>query len=127
MTTIIDAPQLRAAMVEAIAEKGEDYVYPDYRAGCYYWPVPTGTRVACLIGVALHKLGVPVETLRELNELGAIGDPKVEDEMRRAGFELSPLALAGAGRAQRLQDTGYPWDHALAGFDDETTKGTVLS
>lgn len=105
-----------AALHEAVAERGGDFVYPDewkrdipdsYVSVCQYYA--DGVGPACLIGVALSKLGVPDEYLAKIRGGAA-------NELRRLGVEDGPL-LDAAVIAQMSQDGGHTWGVALNDFD----------
>ena len=103
-----------AAMRKAVAERGEDFVYPDeWRKAsedgesCMY--VHEG-KPACLIGLAVYiATGELVPDAYE----GAMADevigdrmPGVSDRARKAAFE-----------AQATQDDGFTWGEALREFE----------
>lgn len=99
-------------LAEAVAEKGEDFVYVDEfgqqadESGyvrCHY---VHGDQPGCIVGNVLHRAGVP------LDELGAY-------EAQNAGDLFQGLFVA-EGEAVRLlnavqsrQDLGVPWGEAL--------------
>lgn len=112
MTIQITAENFTAAMREAVAERGEDYVYSDGQpgweakdGGCRY-ALDDGTP-ACLIGLALYKVDpslVPTDdglnAYQVLYSLGASKD-----------------VLLAAGNAQEMQDTGKTWGQALVMYE----------
>lgn len=115
------------ALDEAVAEKGADYVYPrrttensqpEFGGGCDY--VRDGAP-SCIAANALHRLGVPVETLQILDHLapGGVGiDTRgVPAVLRAAGFEPGSAydhhgALGTLRKAQCRQDQGVAWGEA---------------
>lgn len=111
--------QLTAAMREAVAERGADFVYPKGQAGWTYnqYGVSLCRYVrsdveepACLIGVVLHKLGVSLGQLS-----GFEGDNSYA--VVPALFPDSPLFLERAlAAAQSAQDNGRTWGVALQRF-----------
>lgn len=110
---MITEEEFTAAMEAAVAERGEDFVYPDewrdeYSEACRY-SLPDGTP-ACIIGLALHKINpalVPTydNTERALDVFEAIGDVPQN------------VALA-AQRAQSQQDADKTWGVALEAYKD---------
>jgi len=102
MTTL---EQTLAALEEAVAERGEDYVYDEHDDGGHCVYVKDG-RPSCLVGNALVKLGVI--TVEEL----------VPFETKSANYVTralnAPVAVQAAlCRAQAVQDDGEPWGAAL--------------
>lgn len=100
---------------KAVADKGEDYVYPnelredgDPEGACRYTVDGKG---ACIVGVAIEN---------------AVGTPYPENNRNfmaatvlRGDYGLL-WDLAGAfGVAQVMQDGGTPWGHALVAFEEE--------
>lgn len=109
------------ALQDAVAIKGEDYVYPDSakvgsNRSCVYFNEGDGTP-ACIVGHALASWGY---TLTDLNSAGAyLGD------MNEAGatpsfFEALNIEITDArtgallGLAQDAQDTGRAWGIAVS-------------
>ena len=122
MTIQITDQQFIDALEAAVAERGRDFVYPrgDRRwsklpdsdeetlvNSCLYVK-PDGSGAACLIGLALHKAGVPLDYLAQHE-----GDP--------AGRVMVNLGVSwpvrsAAGEAQSSQDLGATWGDALDEF-----------
>jgi hypothetical protein len=106
----IDATEeaFTAAMRAAVAERGEDYVYPREERGyaCVY---TFNGEPDCLIGLALFKMGVPITFLQDCdgmnNALGVLLD---------LGF--SRYVADAADWAQSLQDKGHTWGESLGGY-----------
>lgn len=105
---------------EAVAERGEDYVYPNelkmyYRDGpeptmCRYVK-PDGSGPACIVGVVLHKYGVSLETLAEHEtEAGW----RVAREL---GVDTRSRQMLST--AQDAQDGGKTWGAALVNAESE--------
>lgn len=121
MTVRITRENFTAAMRAAVAERGEDFVYPAVGSelaeqgwrteeweACVY-VLPDGSP-ACLIGLALYKIDPGILTHAE---------PQSDDAgrvMGRAGVQDGTLLLA-AGRAQSAQDRGVPWGEALSEYE----------
>lgn len=101
------------AMREAVRQRGEDFVYPkEWRedGGCrYYVESPLGsTEGACIVGKAIEV---------------ATGSPYTgyngpAHEILTAEYDLDDQGVADAAFvAQRAQDVGGTWGHALAEFE----------
>lgn len=100
---------------EAVAGR-EDYVYehPDETednpdVGCAYMH---GEQPGCLIGVALHKAGVPLSVLATLNA-NHINSIDVVSQLGAAGYTFGDGALRILLAAQLMQDERHPWSVAL--------------
>ena len=104
-----------AAMRKAVAERGEDFVYPDEwreasedRESCMY--VHKG-KPACLIGLAVYiATGKLVPDDLEGSTAGFVVRscvPGVSDVVGRAAF-----------KAQAAQDVGETWGQALKEFEE---------
>jgi hypothetical protein len=120
-------------MEEAVALKGEDYVYeqptsnPDdiLSPTCYYvWD----NQPSCIVGHVLYAAGVPLDDLHEHEGNAALmvaaalipewNDGK--DDSSRVG----PTRLVRAlDKAQSAQDSGSTWGEALRAFKEELTRG----
>lgn len=119
MTAVITVTpeQFDTAMEQAVRERGPDFVYPKGESG---WRLnPSGMcryvrtdkeEPACLIGLALFKLGVPLEELRGYESSGA---DIVIDGTTSLGHED---VFAAATTAQSIQDEGSTWGEALRGY-----------
>lgn len=102
----ISTDQLWDEVVKVAAER-PDYVYPDLDY-CHY---ESDGQPACLVGHALHRLGVPVETLALFDfESGGI-EQVVGDNPDL--FEGGGKPLYAVSWAQQLQDEGLPWGGAV--------------
>lgn len=118
-TTALDLETTRRFLAEAIAEKGEDYVYPlDGYESCAYLEYDTDkkpTGPSCLVGHVLVKAGVPMAALMEEEGSSALA----------AVYDLlpdTPERLTSALRAaQTLQDAGETWGSAVAEFERVVT------
>ena len=109
-----------ALLREAVIGR-EDYVYmhpdetPDVTdVGCAY---THGDQPGCLIGVALHIAGVPIEVLAALNH-NHISSMDVLDDLLEAGFALDNHAVHVFMCAQLAQDDREPWKVALHRAED---------
>lgn len=106
--------QVRQALAEAVAEKGDDYVYTNPEgesakgsaASCYY---VHGDVPGCLVGNALHRLGVPLWALeaRELRGAYSVAKEVIDVTDDRGTYTM-------LGSVQDAQDNGAMWGDALA-------------
>lgn len=129
MTVQITRENFTAAMRAAVAERGEDFVYPErgselakqgWRSeqGTCVYVLPDGTP-ACLIGLALYKIDPGLLTHVEFPFDGAGG------VMGRAGVQ-DEMLLQAADMAQIEQDYGASWGDALSGYEQTLhTEGDV--
>jgi hypothetical protein len=90
------------ALEEAVAEKGEDYIYPEAGKTCYY---ALDGAPSCLVGNALHRLGYSILQLEEFRSHPICSLP--------ADVPMEDRALDAFIRAQEAQDAGAPWGEAL--------------
>ncbi|MEU7814107.1 hypothetical protein [Pseudonocardia sp. NPDC049154] len=119
------------AIRAAVAERGEDYVYPrEWRMGnatsadldrpqargtCRY-ARPDGVQGgACIIGAALQRVGVHVTDLFELDATA----PGAESALAATVTGLSPRMIGAASTAQSHQDRELSWGLALEAFERE--------
>lgn len=128
MTITLTTENVLAALEAAVEEKGADYVYPreldEYgdltEDSCLY--VKNGAP-SCLVGHALHSLGVPLEALSANEGAGAAA---LLDYLEIDGFvtfekgEADEEGYRGLSKVQSLvfyaqakQDTGTPWGESL--------------
>jgi len=105
MTIEITEENFTRAMEEAVRERGEGYCYQEDYDGpnCKY---QVDGQPACLIGLALDKLGVPYDESWEHN-----GASDVLGRLRASG-----RVMVAAHAAQRFQDIGHPWGAALEAY-----------
>lgn len=109
-----------AAMEAAVAERGEDFIYPaEWKAPfnkdkpeqgtrCLYYVPEVGA--ACIIGLTLEKLGVDV---------AAIAPNKNADYLLGEELGVKDNGLIWAAiSAQRFQDQGSTWGHALEKYHE---------
>lgn len=106
----ISVPQVIRALELAVDKAGKDFVYvkPDENFGCVY--VLDGAP-SCLVGNALHRLGVPIEQLKTHNTVTA--NTLMEYLSGEGIIETSERATEVLRAAQSIQDQGYPWGAAL--------------
>lgn len=123
-----------AAMEAAVAERGEDWVYPkperdtdapdyidaylrdawhaDSDGSCVYQT--EDGEPACIIGLAMHKAGAELPTFDRI--VGA------RCALRESGLNLSEGVLDAAALAQSKQDRHVTWGEALAAFKEEVAR-----
>lgn len=99
----ITAEQVIIGPRAAVAEHGEHTV-----RGCRYIVNSQPSRIA---GVVLHALGVTIRTLELMEGLAINADAPVV--LYEKGFELTEVAEHVLATAQKFQDAGYAWGHAL--------------
>ncbi|RKN35962.1 hypothetical protein [Streptomyces hoynatensis] len=97
--------------VLAVADEGPDHVY-EQQAGtdmCRYTHESlSGTLIpGCLIGTALHRLGVPLERLERYE------GEQVLPLLRALGIPVSYAAADPLREVQEAQDDGTPWGEAI--------------
>ncbi len=109
MKHISTADALRA-LEEAVAEKGEDYIYPwtdiDGEDQCAY--LDNKGNPSCIAGHALVALGVPKWLLADHNTGYNVGDL-----WSKGLVEMDADAREALQWAQTAQDSGHPWGEAL--------------
>lgn len=133
----LDLKKAQELVAEAIAEKGEDYVYEKVGAfSCLYvhgkpdiWDpeeekyvsAPENLKTGCLVGHALKLGGVPMEVMYEsINNEG--GSDSMLEELRDRGFVTSTDdAKVYLANIQNAQDMGAPWGEAKKAADDGFT------
>lgn len=102
-----------------LKEFGEDYVYPGSKdKACYY--VANG-QPSCLVGQVLYRLGVPIETLEEYDEVGSVFELSNSEysldgktALERGGVSVGDdRVLNILDSAQGWQDQGKTWGEAV--------------
>ena len=124
-TIELTAEKAHELMREAVAEKGEDYVYESPLASgeCAYLtyadpevPQEDPTGPSCIVGQVLVRVGVPLEILR-----GAEGfrPAKALAELADRGVivDCPARVVSALNHAQIDQDTGKSWGEALRTFE----------
>lgn len=108
------------ALNAAVEEKGDDYVYEGEGTFCAY--VASG-EPSCIVGNALHRLGVSIPTLVEMDRCAiggaVISSPKVLEVLEDSGFDLDYEAVMLFSTAQVLQDDEVPWGDAVRAAREE--------
>ena len=108
--TTITRENFTAALERAVAERGEDFVYPEAwmtSANACQYSLRDGTP-ACIIGLALSY--IDPELVPDSFYFGAV-DGVLED----LGVEDGALIIA-ARAAQIRQDRGYTWGRSLDAY-----------
>ena len=91
-----------------VAENGTDFVYPDEwkdSIGTCLYVKPDGSGPACIVGNVLHRAGVPLDELSQMEGQAA------DTVSGRYGFDSEASMLLW--RAQDEQDAGNTWGDAL--------------
>ena len=103
----IDSHAAFDAMADVVFDYGPDYVYPlASQARCVY---TVDGEPSCLVGHALHRLGVSIADLETMDAAG-FGAIMVVDV---PGATLVGDAREVFGQAQMAQDAGRTWGNAL--------------
>lgn len=115
------------ALNAVVDEKGGDYVYEGGRMSRTYVAYD---EPSCIVGNALHRLGVPIPTLVEVDRSAIGGEVvssrKVLDVLESSGFILDNDAVMLLATAQVLQDAEIPWGDAVREAREEPVKWRVI-
>lgn len=111
------------AEVRRVASGNPSFVYGEGLGGCSYFGRgigdPTGQR--CIVGQALHNLGVDMSGVLEAeNSLindGLDSEIEVLIDEKVVAVDASPVEVLWLGRVQTNQDRGVPWGRAVAHAD----------
>lgn len=150
MTIAITREEVDTTLDSLVEKFGEGYVYPDwYEDKCLY---VKGGSPSCLVGHALNRLGVPLDTLQvldagrfyadedgpatvinglqEFNEIGYYEDnDRYVDFEEAAAVKMDPYTRRVLAASQYLQDEGVRWGEAVrrariwAASDDDSLSG----
>lgn len=110
-----------AAMEKAVAERGEDWVYPkyedgwDHMGGCRYFHAETHDP-ACIVGFVINEHGW---TEDEATAAFLYRSDGVEGLRARAlldGLSAPPAVVHALSAAQAEQDECEPWGKALSQY-----------
>lgn len=125
--TLITFDMALEALNAAVDEKGDDYVYKEVGSICTY---AAFDEPSCIVGNVLHRLGVPIPTLVEMDQcsLGGavITSPKVLEVLEDSGFTLDNDAVTLLYAAQTLQDDAVPWGVAVRAAREESVEWRVI-
>ena len=108
------------AEVQKIAAKNPDYVYPkrpEEFPACAY---QRNGEPSCIVGKALFKLGVDVDTLEGFDSGGESGINEILCELDGELFDLSDTTgLTEVVLVQSKQDQEVPWGEAVREAADD--------
>ena len=125
--TLITFDMALEALNAAVDEKGSDYVYKGGGTFCAYQEFG---EPSCIVGNALHCLGVPIRTLAEMDQCSfagsVISSRKVLDILEDSGFVLDDDAVMLLTAAQVLQDDAVSWGDAVRVAREETEEWYAL-
>ena len=107
----VGAEDALTAMWQTVAEYGREHVYEGSLIGCQY---VHDDAPACLIGHAMHRLGVPIAELDRWDHAGSNGCPVQIGNVDSPLLDMDHTAACVFTAAQRLQDASLPWGHALS-------------
>lgn len=107
----ISREDMLAALEQVVDERGGDFRYQSpNRKQCVY---EFEGEPSCGVGLALYKLGVPINTLSDMDRPGRISLSSTQVILRDAGFEMAESAIKVAWRFQFLQDSCKNYAHCL--------------
>lgn len=116
MTELLEAPTVEQVLLVldfVVAERGEDYVYPDEwrdggtRLGTCLYVTPDGTGPACIVGAVVARLGVSLARLSRSE--GQSARSVMEQVFGLPDRSPQSAVLQGA---QVVQDGGGTWGDA---------------
>lgn len=117
MTIHLTLERTNELLDAAVAEKGADYIYTDTRgfraapgsdgADCQY---VHGNRPGCLVGNVLHRAGVELERLLQVEGFG-VGDVDFQEYL---DVTCDEGVLDLLSEAQQRQDGGDTWGDSVA-------------
>lgn len=116
---MINVEQARAGLVAAIAQKGEDYVYPEFdEKPCTY---SINGEPSCIVGYAVDSIGHDLFLLLQTEEAkdGPMSVYSIES------LDFTYAAKNALQRAQGAQDAGQTWGESLRIFDEVITTMTA--
>lgn len=106
--------QINAALKKALADRGEDYVYPEsekHKGGCMY--ATEDGAPSCIVGYVLHVLDP--EKFAEVatwERKKGTGDTAVDDAWRDLDLDFQLDQVEALRMAQVKQDRGDTWGTA---------------
>lgn len=104
---LVNAGMALAAIIAATEAKGLDHRYLDSYLVCAYVAEDGPSLVcSCIVGRALHRLGVPMLVIAHLRQGAEITREANLRTLADANFPLTALALEVMRRAQYHQDSG---------------------
>ena len=124
---VITYDMVLEALNAVVDEKGGDYVYEGGRMSRTY---AAYDEPSCIVGNALHRLGVSISTLTEMDRRtidgAAISSRKVLEVLEGRGFILDNGAVMLLATAQVLQDAEIPWGDAVREAREEPVEWRVI-
>lgn len=125
--TVITFDMALEALNAAVDEKGDDYVYQGEGTFCAY---VASDEPSCIVGNALHRLGVSIPTLAKMDKCAiggaVITSRKVLEVLEDSGFTLDDDAVILLSTAQTLQDDNVPWGVAVRAAREESVEWRVI-
>lgn len=125
--TVITFDMALEALNAAVDEKGDDYVYQGEGTFCAY---VASDEPSCIVGNALHRLGVSIPTLVKMDKCAiggaVITSRKVLEVLEDSGFTLDDDAVILLSTAQTLQDDEVPWGKAVRVACEEPMEWHVI-
>lgn len=110
-TIVIDGARALQLVREVVAEHGADTVYNMPGERCrYVW----NDACSCLVGHALHRAGVPIDVLAQVDD----GNKSSIEVAEIPGCELDDQARWIFVVAQEAQDSGFTWGRAGADAEE---------
>lgn len=114
----VTVQELKDTVAACVEERGADYQYrvpsadSDMGGSCLYWHEDE-QQPGCIVGLALHKLGVSDEFLRNHEGNTSIGMLKLLTENHEWTFEDYLEVDWWLNEIQRRQDDGMRWGDAI--------------
>lgn len=102
---------------EVVDFRGPEFVYEaieDLEGGLYCMYVdPKAEEPSCAVGVAFHKIGVPLDFLRRYDKSGGLTARQVVEGLRQEGVPVSRDAEDVFATAQSRQDQGEVYSQMM--------------
>jgi len=95
--------------------------FPDHVSDCYYITEACGTPseiIGCIMGQALHELGVPDSVLQEVEDMMESKSINMPNIKRHFNILASSLETNWLKECQRTQDKGLTWSESVWEADD---------
>lgn len=110
--------EINEALKKALAEKGEDYVYPlseKHDRGCMY--ATDEGAPSCIVGHVLHTLDPELFAgVAKWERMKSTLDTAMGDVVRRFHPDLHPDQVKALSYAQVAQDRGQSWGYAATEY-----------
>lgn len=104
-TLTIDHAAAIRGLRAAVADKGPGYTYPYVHPAYTISSDGVALQPGCLVGAALHHLGVPLEHMRAINHSDVAS---LAIFLVGCGIQITPLAVRVLTTAQVIQDRVSP-------------------